>query len=186
MQSLRAYCATLARLVESTSAAIYERQRLLVRAGLIDLEGRGPGGGTKATPDNVALLLVGLLAVDTLADAERTVRAIARAKPMAGPREHILEARTFASGVSMILSDAELAAHTAKISVSRSSHHASIEFFGPVAKVPKGNWTLFYAHTGRPPPHYRIEARVDGVILRVIATHLAAMRAEMRRKEDQQ
>jgi hypothetical protein len=172
MQSLRAYCATLARLVESTSAAIYERQRLLVRAGLIDLEGRGPGGGTKATPDNVALLLVG--------------RAIARAKPMAGPREHILEARTFASGVSMILSDAELAAHTAKISVSRSSHHASIEFFGPVAKVPKGNWTLFYAHTGRPPPHYRIEARVDGVILRVIATHLAAMRAEMRRKEDQQ
>ena len=186
MQSLRAYCATLAGLVESTSAAIYERQRLLVRAGLIDLEGRGPGGGTKATPNNVALLVIALLAVDTLADAERTVRAIAGAKPMAGPRENILAARTFASAVSMILNDAELAAHTSAITVSRSSHHASIELFGPVARVPKGHWTLVYAHTMRSPPPYRIEARVDGVILRMIATNLAAMRAEMHGKEDQQ
>jgi hypothetical protein len=59
--SLKGLIPKLAEEVEMTPAALYERQRALVRAGLLQGEaGRGPGSGVRATPKSVALLLISL------------------------------------------------------------------------------------------------------------------------------
>jgi hypothetical protein len=59
--SLKGLIPKLAEEVEMTPAALYERQRALVRAGLLHGEaGRGPGSGVRATPKSVALLLISL------------------------------------------------------------------------------------------------------------------------------
>jgi hypothetical protein len=53
--------------------ALYERQRALVRAGLLRLQGgRGPGGGIPATSRNVAIWLLGVLTAEAYAQVGAT------------------------------------------------------------------------------------------------------------------
>ena len=52
-----------------SEAAVYERQRALVREGLLKTKrGRGPGSGVRGTPESMALLLISLLATGNLSD----------------------------------------------------------------------------------------------------------------------
>jgi hypothetical protein len=79
--SLKAYTPTLAWRLGTTAAALYERQRTLVRAGILEQsEGRGPGTGVHITPDSLALLLLAVLATDSLSDTAEKVRIFAEAK----------------------------------------------------------------------------------------------------------
>src|ERR1700730_12936218 len=65
--SLKAYMPPLARLLGVTPAMLYERQRSLVRAGLLDAgSGWGPGSGVRTTARSVALLLISVRASDSL------------------------------------------------------------------------------------------------------------------------
>jgi len=81
MSSLKSYITTLAPMVGLTSAALYERQRALVRVGLLQVEaGKGPGSGVKATPRSVAMLLLSVLAADNLSDVPSKTSAIARSR----------------------------------------------------------------------------------------------------------
>lgn len=74
-----------AALAVGTPAQIYERQRQLVRAGLLaSKKGMGPGSGVAATPHNVALVLIALLAVQR-GDAVKRTKLLANAKPVDYP-----------------------------------------------------------------------------------------------------
>src|SRR5262245_35644140 len=79
--SLKAFIPTLAPIVSMTKFALYERQRVLVAAGLLKAEpGRGEGTGVRCTPESVAMLLVGILATDDLSDTAEATKKIARLK----------------------------------------------------------------------------------------------------------
>jgi hypothetical protein len=79
--SLKAYAPLLASRLGTTPAALYERQRALVRAGLLaQPEGRGPGSGVPVRPYEVALLLIAVLATDSLSDTSDKARLVSRAR----------------------------------------------------------------------------------------------------------
>ena len=107
-------------------AAIYERQRALVRAGLIDMQpGHGPGSGVRATPQAVALLLIAILATDNLTETEQSARLFAKLKsneevcPLTGEK-------TFASALAAVLSSKARA--VVLVRVQRSHGYAGIWF----------------------------------------------------------
>src|ERR1700730_12783503 len=82
---LKGYTPDLAKLLGLTPAALYERQRALVRAGLLDVSvGRGPGSGVRTEAGSIALLLIAALATDSLSETETRTRAIMDAKPAGG------------------------------------------------------------------------------------------------------
>ena len=63
MASLKGYIPGLARILGTTPDALYERQRALVRAGLLDQgAGRGPGRGVRAPEAAVAFRVIATLA----------------------------------------------------------------------------------------------------------------------------
>ena len=78
--SLRSYLFKLSELLGLTPIALYERQRELVRAGLLHAEGtRGPGAGVRLSPESVAVLLISVLATDSLSEVAERTREIAGA-----------------------------------------------------------------------------------------------------------
>jgi hypothetical protein len=82
--SLKAYAPVLAARLGTTPAALYERQRTLVRDGILHHPGgRGPGSGIQLGPYPVALLLVAVLATDSLVETGEKVRILAKAKSLA-------------------------------------------------------------------------------------------------------
>jgi hypothetical protein len=79
--SLKAYTPVLAWRLGTTPAALYERQRALVRDGILEQsDGRGPGSGVPLGPLPVALLLVAVLATDSLTETAEKVGIFAAAK----------------------------------------------------------------------------------------------------------
>lgn len=133
MTSLKGYIPALARLVGTTPAALYERQRALVRAGLLDQsEGRGPGSGVRATAPSVALLLISVLASENLSDTEARVRAIAEAHPSGRQRCPYTKRTNFLDALAAILVGTGAAAGVTDISVSRTAARARIGYWdGP-------------------------------------------------------
>jgi hypothetical protein len=79
--SLKSVIPLLARTLGVTPAALYERQRVLVRAGLLQQRpGRGPGSGVPANAKSVAMLLISLLATGSLSEVEEQTKVIANLK----------------------------------------------------------------------------------------------------------
>jgi hypothetical protein len=72
MNSLKQFIPLLADVfVNLSEHALYERQRALVRAGLLKpVAGRGPGSGVPLNPETVAMLMVAVLATDNLSEVE--------------------------------------------------------------------------------------------------------------------
>ncbi len=103
--SLKAYAPRLAWRLGTTPAALYERQRALVRDGMLDQsEGRGPGSGVQVGPYPVALLLVAVLATDSLSETAEKVRIFAMAKSTAaGGRCPVTGEQIFVEAVASVL-----------------------------------------------------------------------------------
>jgi hypothetical protein len=82
MISLKAFLPVLSRLVELSPAALYERQRALVRLGLLPRP-TAPGrnsGAAMATPDAVAMILIAVLATDNLSEIDDRIQTLAKRK----------------------------------------------------------------------------------------------------------
>ena len=80
-QSLKAFIPELGELVGMTRFALYERLRVLARAGLLKaVPGHGAGTGVRATPQTVATLLVAILSTDDLADTAERAKTFAGLK----------------------------------------------------------------------------------------------------------
>src|ERR1700730_4774158 len=81
MISLKAFGPVLAETLGTTPAAIYERQRALVRQGLLPAPvGRGRGNGLPASAGTVAMIIVAMMVTDNLSDTDDRVRRVASAE----------------------------------------------------------------------------------------------------------
>jgi hypothetical protein len=129
--SLKAYAPLLAWRLGTTPAALYERQRALVRDGVLDQsEGHGPGSGVQVGAYPVALLLVAVLATDSLSETAEKVRFFATAKastadglcPLTGEQ-------TFVEAIARVLDRGQPHwRNIESITVRRTSGHAVIAF----------------------------------------------------------
>jgi hypothetical protein len=171
MDSLRTYGKSLAYLLEMKPAALYERQRLLLRTGLLKLEGRGPGGGAKAIAKNVALLIIAAMATDTVVGAEKRVREMANAKAIGRRRDTGLKVSTFAEGLAKVIASTDIVGSVEDVTVSRNSIHAMIRIErGLLGQT--GDNTYVFSSNGRPWPSYRVQARIGQDLLFQIADYL--------------
>jgi DNA-binding IscR family transcriptional regulator len=126
--SLKRLITHVSALTGMSEAAVYERQRALVRAGLLETErGRGPGSGVRGTPKSVALLLISLLATGNLSEAGGCTRTFANLETKEGFCP-LTGARTFAEAVTAILASKELAQSIIAINVSREIKEAQITY----------------------------------------------------------
>lgn len=81
MISLKAFGPVLAETLGTTPAAIYERQRALVRQGLLPAPvGRGRGNGLPASATTVAMIIIAMLVTDNLSETDDRVRRAAEAE----------------------------------------------------------------------------------------------------------
>jgi len=84
MASLKSFLFGLAPIIGMTGAALYERQRALVNLGALEAApGRGPGSGVPVTADNIAAVIISVLAAETLSQVDETVAALCDATPRA-------------------------------------------------------------------------------------------------------
>ena len=103
--ALKTFLPLLGEWLGVSAAQIYERQRLLVDAGILkQINGRGPGSGVPATPQNISKVLVALLVGELRQDFERAVKAVCAAKSDVDYSES-LKTRTFAETISFIIAD---------------------------------------------------------------------------------
>jgi hypothetical protein len=129
--SLKAYAPLLASRLGTTPAALYERQRALVRDGILEqLAGRGPGSGVPLAPYPVALLLLAVLATDSLSETADKVRIFATAKPIAEDGRCPLTGKaTFVEAMALVLDPVhEHWRNMKNITVHRTSARAVIKY----------------------------------------------------------
>lgn len=126
--SLKSFCDTLAPLLVCSSAALYERQRALIRLGELPTPaGKGRGNGLAATPETVAVLLIGVMATAHTPDMELRVHRIAKARSR---RRCKLTGKVFfVDALSSILASRRLADRVSRITVNRGEASARIWFF---------------------------------------------------------
>jgi len=110
-----------------TNLALYERQRELVRAGLLEQsDGRGPGSGVKATPRSISVLVISVLATERLSEVK------ARSSLAAGAETYaecaLTNEKSFLNAVTHIFANPGLARFVDYISVSRTAGRAEIRF----------------------------------------------------------
>jgi hypothetical protein len=126
MDSLKKFSERLAPLMGTTPAALYERQRQLVRLKLLAApEKTGPGGGIRATPANVAVLLLACLVTDNLSEISSNVGKLARTTANEG-RCRVTQATNFLAALTRILSDSAIASSVTSVMFDRSDGTASI------------------------------------------------------------
>jgi hypothetical protein len=92
--SLKGYSIDLADYLGITPLAVYERQRALVRLGVLPLEGKGPNRGVRAAPSAVAAVLIAALFAENLSEIDDRVVRLLNAKPMEMERrlaEHAMQ-----------------------------------------------------------------------------------------------
>jgi hypothetical protein len=165
MPSLKTYTAKLAKLLGTTPAVMYERQRALVKAGLlINERGRGPGSGVKATGESVATLLVAAISANNLSETAERMLDIAATKSTKPNRAFFLDT------VVDLLKSKERAGNVHLITISRSSAEASITYGRN-----KLHHVHFFTQGSRRKPLVRIIAEIDGDVVREIASDLANM-----------
>jgi hypothetical protein len=110
MISLKAFLPVLANEFGVSEASLYERQRALVRIGLLPApatRGRNSGGAL-VNPDTVSVMLIAVLATDNLSEIDERVIRLARARvePATGkPAVCVFtKKRTFRAAVTEMLS----------------------------------------------------------------------------------
>jgi hypothetical protein len=128
--ALKAYVPALARILGMPAATVYERQRSLVRADLLDVgDGWGPGSGVRVTTANsVAILVIAALASDTIAAAGARARDIAEATPVDAKRCPLTGTTTFLDALARIITSGPLPHRVFEINVSRTAARASIVY----------------------------------------------------------
>ena len=172
MSSLKGYIPGLARLLETSSAALYERQRALVRAGLLETaNGRGPGSGVRTTWGSVALLTLSVLATESLGQSADRVRALAASKPIDNRLCPYTRRPNLGLALSFLLSASSTAAGVIELTISRTATRAVLRYWDDdgTAKA-----TEFGERAAREPA-IRVDATLAGTRLAEIATDVQAI-----------
>jgi hypothetical protein len=171
MAGLKSYLAGLSAHLDRSAAALYERQRALVRLGLLDqTAGFGPGSGVRATPETVSLLLLSVMVTDNLSEMDVRVSKLAAARvDKRSLKQNLTKALTFGRAVSAVLDDPELAKKVAGISVDRRDLTATIGWYGE-----KFQFTRFGEGIGweLERPAFSVQAHLEGHAIHAIAKSL--------------
>jgi hypothetical protein len=166
MASLKGYIPKLADLLGMTPALLYERQRELVRSGLLARKpGHGPGSGVEATPLTVATLLIAATASNELSETTEKTRELSDVARRRG-KGRFLEA------VSELLGSPSKAETVAAMTISRSYPHAKIFWRQDRALRVSSDGDTFDVPRRTQPP-VRIMVEVDGSVVSEIARDLA-------------
>jgi hypothetical protein len=128
MISLNKFLPQISGFLGTTPAALYERQRQLVRLGILTAEkkGHGPGSGVKLSADGVAALLVALLATDNLSDTNDQIRLFLDSRPLVKSAK--IGAKTFGEVLAAFLLSPKKLPDLEFIEVHRSMLLAQIWF----------------------------------------------------------
>jgi hypothetical protein len=126
--SLKTYLAKLARVLNMGEATLYERQRALVREGLLEsIPGQGRGSGVRASPDALGVLLISFLSSFNLTDAAALTKEVVKAKAVGG-KCSLTGATTFREAVAKILADPALLDQVTRLSVTGLRGTAEISY----------------------------------------------------------
>jgi hypothetical protein len=166
MASLKSLIPGLARALDMKPAALYERQRALVRAGLLEMNpGRGPGSGVPATSKTLAMLLISAVATSSLSETEEQTKLVANLKSASG-RCPFTGKKTFAAALTEVLNSPPRMNSARWIDVERRGKAvtARIHFYGSPPKadldgLPKLESSIFGA-SSTSKDRYNIEVRV--------------------------
>jgi hypothetical protein len=180
--SLKGFTPTLGKAVGMSAAAVYERQRALVRGGLLPVEsGKASGSGVRLTEESLALLLVALLATDNLSRIEECTRTFANLKSIAR-RCPFTDEATFLAALSTILSSTDLSKRCRGVLVSRTGPSGCV--FYEKEKEPLAS--LFSLHGRKPKPQpfgMGVDAQLPGSTLRAVASNFVAALARVDKSE---
>jgi hypothetical protein len=178
MTSLKAFAPVLARALGLTPAAIYERQRALIRANVLPApERRGRGHGLDANAETVAWMIIAAMATDNLSETDDRVQKLARARFRKALRRDadgcvLTGARSFQHALVEILDSEKLSAAVFRIRVVRHSLTASIAFFyGSRGSVKS---SVFGGVAYPRPKFMMVESSISGEVLLTIGNALRA------------
>ena len=115
MISLKAFCEDLAPMLGLSPAALYERQRALIRIGELPEPTKGRGHGLGATAETVAILVSAVMVTDNLSDTDVRVHQLGRARSR--PRCQLTGKTFFGDALSAIFASSELASRVIRIRV---------------------------------------------------------------------
>lgn len=171
MSSLKGFIPGLARHLAISPLALYERQRALVRAGLLAApqeRRRGLGGGIQATAPSVALLLVAVLATDNLSETEERAAAVAAGEIQSRklPFSHLPK---FKDALAAVVLQEGLCRQVEEVRVSRTTGRATVRF---KASSRFGTAEFGFARIGA---GIQVEASIGAEILRRICADLSAI-----------
>lgn len=180
MIGLKTYLPQIAPLLGMSTEMAYERQRALVREGLLKPRpGRGPGSGVTADENSLAVLLISILSHDLLTEAPATkvyceLRNSQDNCPVTG-------ATTFRETLSTLLANPVLPAETILVEVMRGHEpHADVSFVDEDMDVT----STFHRDKWRP---FRFEfpankvfhiVQIDQDLLRVLAEDIAQFKRD--------
>jgi hypothetical protein len=131
MSSLKSFLMAFMTAVNMHHAALYERQRALVRHGILKpVPGRGPGSGVELSSYSVATLLIACAAAPSLSDVDDRIADYCNASP---PHDEICPLtgkKTFREAVQAILEQRALMERVYHIVVDHDPRHPGsfIEF----------------------------------------------------------
>jgi len=115
--------------------ALYERQRLLVRHGMLPQPvGRGRGSGVAASPASVAKLLLSVLATDSLSESADLALELGNARLGAKARAPFERGDKFGVALQAILGRPEVANRVATVIANRHVNTALVGLM--VGKAP--------------------------------------------------
>lgn len=136
MASLTSFLPKIAPTLRMDVTTLYQRQRALVRMKLLPTpQGRGRGSGAEANPETVAMLLVSVLATDSLSETDKLVYALSQAAFIDLPKKKLSTCpftgeRTFVDAIARVLTgDKKLAKLRPSIIVSRDNLSAQILWY---------------------------------------------------------
>jgi hypothetical protein len=173
MVSLTSFLPMLVSHLGITQAAIYERQRALVRLGLLPKPvGRGRGSGAEATPYSASLIVLSALATGNLSEMDDRIVKLSRAPSTEWRKKsrkcRLTKQTTFISALAETLTHPDLAKRVTSVQVERGSLKATIHWDGELSEFGEDAGAKEKA-----PPSLLVTARLDGTALLQIAAMLA-------------
>jgi len=135
MASLTSILPQIAPTLRMATSSLYQRQRALVKMKMLPTpQGRGRGSGAEATADTIALMLVSVLATDSLSETEAVVQSLAHAAYVDLSKKDISACpftgkKTFVEALAFALTDEKVWKLKPSIVVSRDTLGAQIIWF---------------------------------------------------------
>jgi hypothetical protein len=177
MISLREFGEIISPMLGLSAAAVYERQRALVRLGIFPQPIKGRGHGLVASPSTVAPLLLSVMATESLSEIDERIVRLCNARPSKSATCEITGAKTFRQAVARLLEDPSLSQKGALLGLSVWSFSGGLISY--VENDSKGLFTSFQVPSSKSPTQFiQREVRAKPELIRAIVDDLRAAGAE--------